>query len=161
MLNVAPGDLPRRIEQLQQQLAELKKGGARKSAAVDIKAERKRLLSQAEKSGDVHVVVAELPDVPPKAMGDLADALRGGNEKVTGVLAASGGGKVVLLAFASKGLAQDGKIHAGRLVAEVARAVGGKGGGRPDFAKGGGKDANALPTALDQARKKILEILGG
>ena len=69
--------------------------------------------------------------------------------------------KVVLLAFASKELADGGKIHAGQLVAEVARAVGGKGGGRPDFAKGGGKDAGALPAALDQARKKLIEILGG
>ena len=38
------------------------------------------------------------------------------------------------------------KVHAGKLVGAVAQAVGGKGGGRPDMAEGGGKDAAALPA---------------
>jgi alanyl-tRNA synthetase len=43
-----------------------------------------------------------------------------------------------------------GKVHAGKLVGTVAQAVGGKGGGRPDMAEGGGKDPGALRAALEQ-----------
>jgi alanyl-tRNA synthetase len=42
------------------------------------------------------------------------------------------------------------KVHAGKLVGAVAQAVGGKGGGRPDIAEGGGKDPAALNAALEQ-----------
>ncbi len=41
------------------------------------------------------------------------------------------------------------KVHAGKLAGSVAQAVGGKGGGRPDMAEAGGKDAAALPAALE------------
>ena len=41
------------------------------------------------------------------------------------------------------------KVHAGKLAGAVAQAVGGKGGGRPDMAEGGGKDAAALDAALE------------
>jgi alanyl-tRNA synthetase len=42
-----------------------------------------------------------------------------------------------------------GKVHGGKLVGAVAQAIGGKGGGRPDMAEGGGKDAAALDAALE------------
>jgi alanyl-tRNA synthetase len=42
-----------------------------------------------------------------------------------------------------------GKVHAGKLIAILAEAVGGKGGGRPDLAEAGGKDGDALPGALN------------
>jgi alanyl-tRNA synthetase len=48
-----------------------------------------------------------------------------------------------------------GKLQAGKLVSAVAQAVGGKGGGRPDMAEGGGKDVAALDAALDKIRKEI------
>ena len=51
------------------------------------------------------------------------------------------------------------KIHAGKLVGTVARAVGGKGGGRPDMAEGGGKDVAALDSALAGVYREIEDKL--
>ena len=48
-----------------------------------------------------------------------------------------------------------GKVHAGKLAGALAQAVGGKGGGRPDMAEGGGKDAAALPGALENTWREI------
>jgi len=57
-------------------------------------------------------------------------------------------GKVNLVASVSKDLAK--RIHAGKLMQEVAPIVGGKGGGRPDLAQGGGPDASRIDEALDR-----------
>jgi alanyl-tRNA synthetase len=55
---------------------------------------------------------------------------------------------VNLIAGVTKDLTN--RLHAGRLVGEVAARLGGKGGGRPDMAQAGGKDASALPAALEE-----------
>ncbi len=56
-------------------------------------------------------------------------------------------GGVAIVAAVTKDLTA--KVHAGKLVGAVAQAVGGKGGGRPDMAEGGGKDPAALASALE------------
>jgi len=48
-----------------------------------------------------------------------------------------------------------GKVQAGKLLAEVATQLGGRAGGKPDMAQGGGKDASAVPAALAHARKWV------
>ena len=53
------------------------------------------------------------------------------------------------------------KVKAGDLVNHVAAQVGGKGGGRPDFAQAGGSDVDALPGALASVRDYLQEHLGG
>jgi alanyl-tRNA synthetase len=53
-----------------------------------------------------------------------------------------------------------GKIKAGDLIKPVAQQVGGKGGGRPDFAQAGGTDAAALDQALDSVAAWVAEQLG-
>jgi alanyl-tRNA synthetase len=62
------------------------------------------------------------------------------------VLAAAEDGNVAIISAVTKDLT--GKVHAGKLASAVALAVGGKGGGRPDMAEAGGKDAAALDGAL-------------
>ena len=52
-----------------------------------------------------------------------------------------------------------GKVQAGKLVGEVAKAIGGKGGGRPDMAEGAGKDLSALPAALASVYEKVGALL--
>jgi alanyl-tRNA synthetase len=156
-LNTSPEELPARIEQLQKKIKELKKGTA-KAKAINIKRERQRLLDQAERIDGVSVVVAQI-DANPKQLGELADALRGGSEPVAGLLATAKTGKSVLVAFASKDLSKKGKVHAGNLVRSAAEVAGGRGGGRPDFAKGGSKETENLPAALEQAKKTLKESL--
>jgi alanyl-tRNA synthetase len=69
------------------------------------------------------------------------------------VLGAEADGKVNFVAAVTKDLL--GKLHAGNIVKEVAKVTGGGGGGRPDMAQAGGKDADKL----DQALEKVAEIV--
>ena len=76
----------------------------------------------------------------------LADGLRNKWKSGVVVLASVEDSGVAIVAAVTKDLT--GKVQAGKLVGSLALAMGGKGGGRPDMAEGGGKDASALPQAL-------------
>jgi len=69
------------------------------------------------------------------------------------VLSSAEDGAVAIVAAVTPDLTK--KIQAGNLVRTLAQAVGGKGGGRPDMAEGGGKDPSALPHALDTIAAEI------
>jgi len=69
------------------------------------------------------------------------------------------GGKVLLVAGLSRDLVDKG-ANAVKWVSEAAHEVGGGGGGRPDMAQAGGKDAEKLPQALAAAQKAIAKMLG-
>ncbi|MCD6498537.1 MAG: alanine--tRNA ligase [Deltaproteobacteria bacterium] len=155
-LNTSVSDLPRRLDQIQKKLSDLKKAGT-KAQAFDAQTRRKALLEKAEPVGQTKIIVADVSDLNPKQIGDLADAIRGGTQQVAGLLAGANGDKVMLVAFASKDLTT--KVHAGKLVGEAATLVAGRGGGRPDFAKGGGKDVDNLPKALDRAAEILRAAL--
>jgi alanyl-tRNA synthetase len=51
------------------------------------------------------------------------------------------------------------KVQAGKLVGELAKQIGGKGGGRPDMAEGAGKDTGALPAAIEGVYEKVAGLL--
>lgn len=67
-------------------------------------------------------------------------------------------GKVALIVGVTKDLT--GKVQAGKLVGQIAKIVGGSGGGRPDMAEAGGKDAAQLDAALQSASKIVAELAG-
>jgi len=77
----------------------------------------------------------------------MLDQLRSRMDKGVILLAAESDGKIALSAGVTKNLTAD--IKAGALMQFVAPQIGGKGGGRPDMAQGGGTDSAALPAALD------------
>jgi alanyl-tRNA synthetase len=74
------------------------------------------------------------------------------------VVAGAGDGKPSLLVAASRDLAAEG-FDAGAIVREAAPLIGGGGGGRPDLAQAGGKDAGRLDEALREAARLALEAL--
>lgn len=82
----------------------------------------------------------------------VADALKGGFKGVI-VLGGASGGAVALVAAVTPDFTA--KIQAGKIIQAIAPIVGGKGGGKPDNARGGGKDASRIDEALNQARKLI------
>ena len=114
-----------RLEARQKQVKDLKKGSSQQAAA-DVGATALELAEGAMTIGSAKVVVAEC-EVGAKELAGLADKLRA-EDGVCGVIITRVGGKVVIVAFASRDLA--GKtIHAGKIVKEVAGLLGGGGGG--------------------------------
>jgi alanyl-tRNA synthetase len=104
--------------------------------------------------GSVHVVVARVPDVDREQMRWMADSLRNQFKSAVVVLGTStADGSVPIVAGVTKDLTS--KVQAGKLVSAVAQATGGKGGGRPDMAEGGGRNAEALDGALEAVYREI------
>ncbi len=105
----------------------------------------------------VKVLFREVPDAPANELRNLADVLRGQLGSGVVVLGAKGGEKISLIAAVTDDLKE--RVHAGQLARTMGAAVGGKGGGRPDFAQAGGKDPERLPEAFDAAREALREQL--
>jgi alanyl-tRNA synthetase len=85
----------------------------------------------------------------------VADALKGEFKGVV-VLGGAVNGAVALVVTVSPELTK--QVQAGKIIQTIAPTVGGKGGGRPDNARGGGKETGKLEEALAQARKLLLEL---
>ncbi len=142
-------DLEKKIESLLDQQKALEK--ALKAAQQREAAGRaKDLLASAEGNA----IIANLGEVDADYAMALNDALKGQFPGVI-VLAAVGGGSVAL--FATVGKEHQSKVQAGKIIQAIAPIVGGKGGGKPDFARGGGKDVSQVDAALAEARCMIKE----
>ena len=87
---------------------------------------------------------------------DLSDELKTKIGEGVIVLLSDAGGKVNVVISATEGAIAKG-AHAGNLIKEVAKCVGGGGGGRPNMAQAGGRDASGIPAAVDKAA----EVLAG
>jgi alanyl-tRNA synthetase len=114
------------------------------------------LTSQVQMVKGVKVIAAEVANVDREGLRQLVDSLR---QKLGSGVVALGmpeDGKVALIAGVTKDLTS--KVHAGKLIQQLAKQVGGSGGGRPDLAEAGGKDTSALKSAL-QSIPSLLEPL--
>jgi alanyl-tRNA synthetase len=136
-------------KQLEKQLEAMKRKGAL-SKSDDLE-------SQARTIKGVKVISAEIEGVDREGMRQLVDTLRQKLGSGVVVLGTAQDGKVALLAGITKDLTS--KLHAGRLIQEIAKEVGGSGGGRPDLAEAGGKDTSALKSALDHVYPLIDQLL--
>lgn len=140
-------DLEKKIDALLDQQKSLEK--ALKAAQQREAAGRaKELLTTAENNA----IIANLGEVDADYAMALNDALKGQFNGVI-VLASTGGGNVTLMANVSKD--HQSKVQAGKIIQTIAPIVGGKGGGKPDFARGGGKDVSKVDAALAEARKMV------
>ncbi|EMI50449.1 alanyl-tRNA ligase [Stenotrophomonas maltophilia AU12-09] len=104
------------------------------------------LSGQAVEVAGVKVLAARLEGFDAKALRDAMDRLKQQLGDAVIVLAGAQDGKAALVAGVN-GSAM-GKVKAGELLSHIAGQIGGKGGGRPDLAQGGGEDGPALATAL-------------
>jgi alanyl-tRNA synthetase len=105
-----------------------------------------------EKSGSKYLA-AQVEGLDRQQMRTLVDSLRNKWKSAVVVLASTEDGAVSIVSAVTPDLTK--KLQAGTLVRTVATAVGGKGGGRPDMAEGGGKDPSALPAALTSIGAEI------
>ena len=127
-------DQEREIEQLQMKLAN-SSGSDLSAQAVDI--------------NGVKLLAAKLDNMDPKNLRTMVDQLKSKLGSAVVLLGTSNDGKVALVCGVTKDLV--GRVHAGKILAEVAAQVGGKGGGRPDMAQGGGNAPEHLDSALASA----------
>ncbi len=145
VLKVAPDAMGDRLAQilersrtLEKEVDELKSKMA--AASGD------ELLGQAADVDGINVLAARLDDVDPKALRDTVDRLKGKLGSSVVVIGSVANGKVRLAAGVSEDLLA--RIKAGNLINFVAQQVGGRGGGRPDFAQAGGSQPENLEGAL-------------
>ncbi len=111
------------------------------------------LLTKVEKVNGINLLAIELKDVGGKELRDIADKLKDKIGSVVIVLAAVNNGKVSLISGVTKDLTS--KYQAGKILNHVAIQIGGKGGGRPDMAQGGGTNPEKLTKALKSVRELI------
>ncbi|MDO8631894.1 MAG: DHHA1 domain-containing protein, partial [Phycisphaerales bacterium] len=110
------------------------------------------LLKSAQTIGGVTVVVGEVPPAGPDALRGAIDWVRNKTTASAVLLATVSDNKVTLIAGMSKSVVERG-IKAGDLIKEICPLVGGKGGGRPDMAQGGGSNPGGLESALQRGRE--------
>ncbi|MBZ5658139.1 MAG: alanine--tRNA ligase [Acidobacteriia bacterium] len=106
----------------------------------------------------VKVLAHRVDNLERPQLRTLVDQLRDKLGSGVVVVGSATDGNVSLIAGVTKDLTS--RIQAGKVVGAVAQKVGGKGGGRPDLAEAGGKDAAALDSALDEVYKVVESLLG-
>ena len=146
-------DLLDQHKRLEKELERLRK----KSLAAGLDA----MIGQAQTVGAARLVTGRLDDTDMETLRALGQTLRDRlGEGAVGVLGTAdpGGGKVYLVATVSDDLVQGG-VQAGKLVGQLARRVGGGGGGRPTLATAGGKQPEHLDEALAAAGDVLAEML--
>jgi len=141
--------LAQTVKQLEKQLGEQKRKGALNQ--LD------ELAANAKTVKGVKTVVARVESVDREGLRQLVDRLRQKLGSGVVVLGMPDDGKVTLIAGVTKDLTA--KVHAGKLIQTLAQKVGGKGGGRPDLAEGGGDDTSALPSTLDGVTSLLEPLL--
>jgi alanyl-tRNA synthetase len=144
-------ELEKKIESLLAQQKELEKQlkATQQREAANAASE---LLGRVHTVNDVPAIVHNAGMVDGDFLQAMADSLKGRFEGVV-VLGGISGGAVVLLASVSPDFTS--RFQAGKIIQTIAPIVGGKGGGKPDNARGGGKDAEKLEEALAKARSLL------
>ncbi len=145
-------DLEKKLEGFmahQKELEKALKAAQQREAAGSAK----DLLGKAETLNGIPAIIANVGAIDGDALQGVADALKSHGFKGAIVLGGSANGAVALVAAVSPDFTA--KVQAGKIIQGIAPIVGGKGGGKPDNARGGGKDPSKLEEALAQARKLV------
>jgi len=149
ILSVQPENLPSTVQRFFLEWKEQRKDIDRMSARLT-ELEIKALT--AESVGGVGVVIKRI-DLPAKELAALATSISGEG----GVALIAGIGDTVRVVLASG----DPRVNAGEIISQVCSLLGGKGGGKPSMAQGGGPDAAQLDLALKVGRERIIAALHG
>jgi alanyl-tRNA synthetase len=154
LLRVPVSELTHRVEKLLDERRVLER-------ELDVLREKHRreasgdLASQARDVAGVRVLTSRVSGVEGKGLRALVDELRGRLSSGIVLLAAEKEGSVTLALGVTSDLVS--RFQAGRLIRDVAAVVGGKGGGRPDFAQAGGRDPGKVAAAFE----KLDELVAG
>ena len=158
-LKVKEGDVEEKVTHLLAQVKELSaeneslKNQLARSAMGDV-------MSQVQEVGGVKVLAARVPGLDTAGLRELGDQLRDKLGEGVVVLVTTGEEKVSVLATATAGAVAKG-VHAGNIVRQIAALCGGKGGGRPDSARAGGKDVAAADAVVAAVPQTVAAMLQG
>jgi alanyl-tRNA synthetase len=157
MLGGSAADVTEKLRQLldRQKKLERELESLKAKAAAGATAD---LAASAPVVGGVKIVAARLEGLDAKSLRDAVDQLKSRLGDAVILLASAEAGKASLVAGV-QGSAL-GRVKAGELMAHVAAQIGGKGGGRPDMAQGGGSDGPALVAALEGVSSWVAARLG-
>jgi len=144
------------VQKVDNLLLELKKLQAEneKLKAKAARGEVDNLLDSVEKVKDVELLCGVVLDIDMNGLRDMGDQFKQKMKNGVVVLASKANGQVNLIVMASDEAVKMG-AHAGKMISEIAKVVGGGGGGRPNIAQAGGKN----PEKIDEALLKAKEIL--
>jgi alanyl-tRNA synthetase len=152
---VKPEEIPDRITTLQTELRNNEKEiQSLKSQIAIVKSDS--LLQTAEMIGEHKIIIAQMADIDAESLKDAAERLLqkiGNGAVVLGSIPEAG--KVSIVAAFSSEVNKKG-IQAGKFVGTIAKICGGGGGGKPNLAQAGGRDASKLPEALETAKNDLL-----
>ena len=157
VLKAKPGELREKAEQNMNELKELRHQ-VEAFRAREAAGEAGQFLMGAKEVGGLKIVTATLSDAGADRLRKMGDFLRDKDQRVVAVLSAVNDGKITFLAVCGKEAVAKG-IKAGEIIKSVTALCGGKGGGKPDSAMGGGSDVlkldDALATVDDFVAKKL------
>jgi alanyl-tRNA synthetase len=151
-LRSQPQEVAEKARKLAEQVSSLEKE-LRKARTEGASAGVGDLMGKVREVGGVKLLAARVEAPDRKTLGEWAEKFRDKMGEGVCVLASELEDKVAVVAAVSKSLTP--KVHAGNIVKGVSEKLGGKGGGRPDFAQGGGTDA----SKLDEALKGVEELI--
>ena len=158
LLGSPTAELVKRVERLQAELKETE----REIDRLQLKLARdnfQALLNETVKVNGIPLLAAEVEAPDMDTLREMADWFRAKSGESVIVLGAIIDDKPRLIAATTQGMIKRG-VHAGKLIGKIARLVGGGGGGRPDMAQAGGRDADKLAEALAQVPQLLAEIIG-
>ena len=152
-LETSPKDLESRVTTLTQEVARLRRAAAAGERAAS-RVEAQELLARVQDMDGLKVVVERAQVSSAEALRETGDWLRDKLDSGVVVLGAVVNDRPTLIAMVTADLVDRG-LHAGNIVKEAARTMGGGGGGRPEMAQAGGRRSEALDDALRTAVQVI------
>ena len=157
-LKAKPGELREKAKAVMSEIKQLHQAVEKFEAQASL-GQAQQFLTAAKSVGDLKVLTAQRPGLDANALRQMGDFLRDKEPNVVAVLASTSEDKISFLAVCGKQAIAQG-IKAGDLVKSVCAICGGKGGGKPDSAMGGGKDMLKLDDALASVDDFVAVKLG-
>ena len=117
------------------------------------------MASNAVDVNGIKVIASVVDGADINTLRNMGDAMKDKVENSVGLFITSGDDKVTMLCVASKSAVEKG-VHCGKIVKELSALVGGNGGGKPDSAQAGGKDASGIKAATEKIYELVKEQLG-
>ena len=154
----APGSILERMEQQANEMKELRQTLEKFKTEASL-GEARQVMASAKTVGGLHIITGTRQNMDANALRAMGDFMRDKDPSVVAVLASINGEKVSFLAVCGKEAVAKG-IKAGELVKSVSAVCGGKGGGKPDSAMGGGTDLLKVDDALATVDDFVAAKLG-